>query len=203
MNRKFILLALLLTFSICTFAGQKAHFQLEKTYPSGDSAVLKVTEKILTLIKNVDYLELGNYFHPVEGVRFSPYGYIDTTTDIIFSQIYFKDLFSNTKPGYYIWGYYDGSGDTINLPIYKYFEKFVYDADFLHAEKTSLNQCLGGGNSQNNILVIYDGLPFTESYFSGFDKKYGGMDWRALRLVFKEYEGKYYLVGIIHDEWTI
>lgn len=30
-----------------------------------------------------------------------------------------------------------------------------------------------------------------------------GNDWRALRLVFELVDGRYYLVGIIHDEWTI
>jgi len=29
------------------------------------------------------------------------------------------------------------------------------------------------------------------------------MDWKSLRLVFKERNGKFFLVGIGHDEWTI
>jgi len=29
------------------------------------------------------------------------------------------------------------------------------------------------------------------------------MDWRSLKLVFKKYEDRFYLVGIIHSEWTI
>jgi len=29
------------------------------------------------------------------------------------------------------------------------------------------------------------------------------MDWRSLKLVFKEKDGNWYLVGVVHDEWTI
>ncbi len=175
----------------------------QNTYGDIDSAILSISKEILEIFKNKDYAELTIYIHPEIGVRFSPYGYIDTTSDLVFTQSYYKTYFTKLKPFPFLWGFFDGSGDSIYLPIANYFGKFVYDVDFLKAEKTTLNQCLGGGNSQNNILVIYDGLPFTESYFSGFDEKYGGMDWRALRLVYKEYNGKYYLVGIIHDEWTI
>jgi len=168
---------------------------------TNDSVLLDLTKEILTAIKEKDYKKLTEYIHPEDGIRFSPYGFIDTANDVTATPSTFRlNAYINKKR---IWGYFDGSGDTIKMTSKEYFKRFVYDADFLNAEKTSLNQCLGGGNSQNNILVIYDGLPFTESYFSGFDEKFGGMDWRALRLVFKEYEGKYYLVAIVHDEWTI
>lgn len=166
-----------------------------------DSALLDITNEILSAIKEKDYKKLTEYIHPKDGIRFSPYGFIDTANDVTATRSTFRlNAYTNKKR---IWGYYDGSGDPIKMTSKEYFKRFVYDADFLNAEKTSLNQCLGSGNSQNNILIIYDDLPFTESFFPGFDEQFGGMDWRALRLVYKEYEGKYYLVAIVHDEWTI
>ena len=46
-----------------------------------------------------------------------------------------------------------------------------------------------------------------EAHFPGFDKKFGGMDWESLRLVFEEVAtdggSELMLVGIVHDEWTI
>ncbi len=166
-----------------------------------DSVLLSLTTEILTAIKDKDYKKLTEYIHPKDGIRFSPYGFIDTANDVTATRSTFRlNAYTNKKR---IWGYYDGSGDPIKMTSKEYFKRFVYDADFLNAEKTSLNQCLGSGNSQNNILIIYDDLPFTESFFPGIDEQFGGMDWRALRLVYKEYEGKYYLVAIVHDEWTI
>jgi hypothetical protein len=82
-------------------------------------------------------------------------------------------------------------------------QKFVYDVDFAKPEKASVDKFLGGGNSLNNLLQVYKDCHFTESYFSGFEKKYEGMDWRTLRLVFKERDKKFYLIGIVHDQWTI
>ncbi|HEV8269657.1 MAG TPA: hypothetical protein VGQ04_00050, partial [Chitinophagaceae bacterium] len=70
-------------------------------------------------------------------------------------------------------------------------------------EKRSVNKFIGAGNSLNNLEMVYKNCDFTESNFSGFDKKYEGMDWKTLRLVFKERNKRFYLIGIIHDEWTI
>jgi len=40
-------------------------------------------------------------------------------------------------------------------------------------------------------------------YFPSFNPDYAGMDWKSLRLVFEQYEGRWYLVGIINNQWTI
>jgi hypothetical protein len=61
---------------------------------------------------------------------------------------------------------------------------------------------LGGGNSIDNSSEFYPEAKIVEYYFSGFDPQYGGMDWRSLRLVFSELNDTWYLVGVIHDEWT-
>lgn len=168
-----------------------------------DSAVLDISKEILTLLKDGDYYSISKYVHPVNGVRFSPYAYIDTASDLTFNPYKLRDALRRRDFDIYNWGSYDGTGDPILLTAKKYFKRFVYDADFLNAEKTSLNQRISSGNTTSNLEEIYSGCVFTESYFSGFDEKYSGMDWRSLRLVYKLYKGKYYLVGIIHDEWTI
>ena len=168
---------------------------------NNDTLLLKTTKQILTLIKKEEYNQFASFFHPVMGVRFSPYGYIDTNYHVKFTTDNF--LKKLEQPAKIRWGNFDGTGDKMLLTIEEYFKKFVYNADFLNAEKTSLNKMLGHGNSLNNLEAIYNGCEYTESYFSGFDKKYDGMDWCCLRLVYKKYKGKIYLVGIVHDQWTI
>jgi len=161
----------------------------------------ELTKQVLAAIKNKDYKSFAEFIHPTLGVRFSPYAYIDTTGDIKFSHD--KFLHEIKTQNKFDWGSYDGSGDTILLTVANYFSKFVYNADFLNAEKTSLNKIIGRGNSLNNLETVYKGCDFTESYFFGFDKKFDGMDWCCLRLVFKKYNERNYLVAIIHDQWTI
>ncbi|OFY83526.1 MAG: hypothetical protein A3F72_12950, partial [Bacteroidetes bacterium RIFCSPLOWO2_12_FULL_35_15] len=168
---------------------------------SNDSLILDLTHQVMMTIKNKDFKKLADYIHPTLGVRFSPYAYIDPTNDIKFTPE--KFLENINVPNKLNWGSYDPSGDKIFLTINDYFLQFVYSADFLNAEKRSVNKMIGGGNSLNNLKTIYNDCDFSESYFSGFDKKLGGMDWCSLRLVFKKYNEKYYLVGIVHDQWTI
>lgn len=166
-----------------------------------DSTQILLTKTILKHLKKENYYDLAQYIHPTKGVRLSPYGYINKSEDMIILADHLIEM--SKDPTKKNWGTYDGTGDTIKLSFKEYFDKFVYDVDFLNAEKVSVNRSLAQGNGLNNINEVYSGTKYTESYFSGFDKKYDGMDWRALRLVFEEHAGKYYLVGVIHDQWTI
>jgi hypothetical protein len=159
------------------------------------------TKAILQLIKNRNYKDFARYIHPVSGIRFSPYGYIDTAKDVTFSANQF--ILQYQKGNKINWGNYDGSGAPILSSVEEYFKKFVYNADFLNGEKTNFDKISAEGNSLNNLQKVYKQDHFTESYFSGFDKKYNGMDWTSLKLVFKNYGNKIYLVAIVHDQWTI
>lgn len=168
-----------------------------------DSTLVKLTEEIFTAIKNEDYKTFTTYIHPTEGIRFSPYAFVDTIKHKKFSKAEFVNLVNQADGKMIVWGQFDGSGEPIKMNLNSYMKRFVYDADFLKPEKRSVNKFIGGGNSLNNLLKVYKDCDFTESYFSGFDKKYEGMDWKTLRLVFKEMNKQFYLVGIVHDEWTI
>ena len=166
-----------------------------------DSTLTELTHRVLSVFKNKQYAKLGQYIHPEEGVRFSPYATV-LSEDNKFSREAFKKLVTVNKNKKILWGSYDGSGDAIELTPAEYFSQFVYDANFLNPEKFEVNDIIGTGNSVDNLRSQYHNSDFTESYFSG-SKKNGGVDWKAVRLVFKKIDGKYYLVGVVHDQWTI
>jgi len=168
-----------------------------------DSVAIVLSKQILSALRNNDYETFSQFMHPLSGVRFSPYGYIDTISDIVLKKEELINHFRMEQQQTIKWGDYDGSGEPMLLTIDDYFNKFVYNVDFLHAPQTSLNKMIGSGNSLNNLAAIYTGCDFTEHYFPGFDEKYGGMDWCTLRLVFKMYNSRTYLAGIVHDQWTI
>lgn len=168
-----------------------------------DSILLKLTQSILLTVKNKNYSAFANYIHPVSGIRFSPYGYVDTANDIILSKTKFITQAGKTDQDMIVWGAFDGTGDPIRMTLNNYMQRFVYDVDFVKPEKRSVNKFISGGNSLNNLDSVYKDCDFTESHFSGFEEKYAGMDWKTLRLVFKERNGRFFLVGIVHDEWTI
>lgn len=167
-----------------------------------DSALLSRSNDVLRCLKEKKYDALAAFIHPKDGIRFSPYAHIDTSNDVHLSADKFTTAARQSKK--LNWGSFDGTGENITLDIDKYFDRFVYDADFLKAEKIGINDMIGGGNSLNNLEQVYAGLPYVEYYFPGFEKKFGDMDWRCLRLVYKKHgDGYLYLVGVVHDEWTI
>ena len=168
-----------------------------------DSILLKLTQNILITLKNKNYPAFANYIHPVSGIRFSPYGYVDTLSHLRFSREKFIATAKDDNQEMIVWGKFDATGDPIKMTLNNYLQRFVYDVDFIKPEKRTVNEFIGTGNSLNNLLSVYKNCDFTESYFSGFKKEYAGMDWKSLRLVFKERNGKFFLVGIVHDEWTI
>ncbi|TMI96901.1 MAG: hypothetical protein E6H08_03560 [Bacteroidetes bacterium] len=51
-----------------------------------DSILLQLTQDILTAIKNKNYFAVANFIDPILGVRFSPYAYVDTVDNVIFSK---------------------------------------------------------------------------------------------------------------------
>ena len=168
-----------------------------------DSILLKLTQSILVTLKNKNYSAFADYIHPVDGIRFSPYAYVDTLNHLKFSRTAFIAQAGKAESEMKVWGNFDGSGDPIKMTLNNYMKRFVYDVDFVKPEERKVNDFLGNGNSLNNLKEVYKDCDFTENYFSGFDKKYAGMDWKTLRLVFKERNKKFYLIGIVHDEWTI
>lgn len=168
---------------------------------SKDSVLTSLTKEVLTIFKDKQYTKLDSLIHPEEGVRFSPYATV-SADDKKFSRGEFNALVTANKNKKINWGSFDGSGDPISLTAAEYFKRFVYDANFVTPEKFDINNFIETGNSVNNLKSKYEGSDFTESHFSG-SKKNGGIDWKSVRLVFKEVGGKYYLVGVVHDQWTI
>lgn len=158
-------------------------------------------DEVVTALKNIDLVALSSFIHPYKGVRFSPYSYVNVEKDLVFTASSIKEMFSNTKT--YPWGVFDGSGLPIEMTFKEYFGRFVYDKDFKNAETISYNTLIGKGNMVNNLKEVYSGCIFVEYYFSRFNPAYDGMDWESLRIVFEEFEGTWYVVGIQHDQWTI
>lgn len=171
--------------------------------PSSEAKAIiaDVAHAVMQALRTKDAEKLAQYVHPVKGVRFTPYTYVDTGRDLVFTTDEIRNFFNNQQR--YLWGYYDGSGEEILLTPSEYYAKFVYSADFINAEQIGYNQVLGFGNMLENQFEVYDNPIIVEYYFSGFDPVYEGMDWQSLRLVFEEYENAWRLTGIIHNQWTI
>lgn len=165
------------------------------------SVIQSEGDEILTALKSKDGALLARYVHPQQGLRFTPYSHIDLEKDLVFLPVDIPALFTSDK--LYTWGSYDGSGEPIALNFDNYYAKFVYDQNFLAAPQTVFNQVLQRGNTINNFPAAYPRAVSLEYHFAGFDPQYGGMDWKSLKLAFEPVGDTWYLVGIIHEQWTI
>jgi len=169
---------------------------------ANEQVAARASEAIMAL-KDGDLDALSSLVHPDRGMRFSPYATVQAGDggDLVFSADELQSLMAD--PTVYYWGIYDGSGMPIELTFRQYYEEFVYDVDFARPDVVGFNERVGQGNSIDNIASAYPGGVMVEYHFEGFDPEYAGMDWRSLRLVFEEEDGIWYLVGIVHDQWTI
>ncbi|SDQ69413.1 hypothetical protein SAMN05421664_2201 [Chryseobacterium soldanellicola] len=181
-----------------------AQTNVKEPYPdqikiSKEESIKKANDDILNTLKNHDYKQFAQFIHPEKGVRFSMYAFVDPKEDKHFSKADF-DKYQPTKT-IFTWGTMDGSGDLYKATIDDYFTKWVYSKDFVTGQ-FSFNKFQGKGNSLNNLKEIYPKADFTENFIKGSQAN-AEMDWKCLRLVFEEFQGKYYLVGVINDQWTI
>lgn len=165
------------------------NFQQQKLIPKEDPKHAEIMQ------------EFGKLIHPVKGVQVTPYTHISLDSDMVFAAEEAPFLCNDST--IYDFGAYDGSGEPIRMTASEYFGTFIYDHDYANAEVIRWNQVVDRGGIIDNARDIYPDGQVVEYYFSGFDPQYGGMDWSALRLVFEQYKGSWYLVAIIHDQWTI
>jgi hypothetical protein len=160
----------------------------------------EAAEVVVNALADKDLATVADFVHPEMGVRFSPYTYVEYDHQVFMSDE-LPELIGSDE--IFLWGYYDGTGDPIELTFDDYYEAFVYSADFANPEEMAVDEELGWSSMINNIADFYPGSSFVEYHFSGFEEEYGGMDWASLRLVFIEENGTWFLVGIVNDQWTI
>lgn len=183
----------------------------EKKYELTEHGIIKpevaqevieqTADQLIQAISDKNTETISAYTHPVKGLRFTPYTYVSLEQDRVFNKEEVKNFFNDHNV--YVWGHYDGTGDEISLTPSEYYENFIYSQDFKNAEKVGYNEVLSSGNMLENQFEVYENPIIIEYYFSGFDEKYEGIDWKSLRLVFEQYKNDWKLVGIIHNQWTI
>ena len=147
-----------------------------------------------------DYASIINDIHPTRGVRFSMYAYVHLDKDKVFSREQFAQYLNQSKVRL-TWGELDGAGETLIVPLPVYLDTWI-DAEKFDTARITANTFESRGNMINNVNEAYPNSDVVDFYYRGLDE-YDGMDWRGMRLVFEEYQGKRYLVGIINDRWTV
>lgn len=163
---------------------------------SVDQLELALKEKSGAVIRAMiggEYLDLAQSVHPDKGVRFSPYGSKLNSQDLVFSREEVARFITDKRQ--YYWGKYESSGQLIKLTIADYFKTFVKDRDFSKAKQVKYFPIT---EKSKSLAKFYKGDVVVEYYLPG-----SGSKWNSLRLIFEKVDEQYYLVGVLHDGWTI
>lgn len=165
----------------------------------GNRQLASWVEPLRKVLMKRDFAQLAKWAHPLKGIRFSPYAYVDTSdTKLTVTEL--QAAMADPKQRH--WGVYDGSGEAIQLSFAEYFERFIMIPK-LETAQHAVDQSLSTGNTLNNLREIYPQARFIELHSPGVDPEYAGMDWQSVRIVFETHQGQPYIVGIVHDQWTI
>jgi len=155
----------------------------------------------LDALKRRDGAALAALAHPTKGVRFTPYPFVTVARDVVLMRSDLTNAYADTKTR--TWGVTDGKGDPITLTFASYNTRYVYSRDFALAPKTSYNKPIGSGNSLDNTADVYPSAVLFEAYDPGPDPAMESFRWQSLRLLFEPDGSTWYLVGVVHAEWTI
>lgn len=160
-------------------------------------AVAPYADEVMSALRKKDFSALSVLIHPEKGVRFTPYGFVgkaDKTFDAGSIASEMKDKKT------YFWGFYDATRKPIKKTFKDYFKRFVYDRDFQKANFIAYNH-IQRTDKDVNVFNVYKNCVVIDYMYTG-EPEFMDLGWRSLRIALEEYEDVWYLVGIIHDEWT-
>ena len=168
---------------------------------TGDNDILlERSESALELLKAENYTGLSALIHPEKGLTLTPFSTVSAEYDRTLSSQEVSVLSEDEET--YVWGVMDGSGMPIRSTCDAYFDRFVFNADYTQAPEVGVDTVLMSGNALENVAAAYPQARFVDYSFPGIDPEKNGYDWCSLKLVFEPWQNNWYLVGLVHSEWT-
>lgn len=155
-------------------------------------------EYVVKQLDEKSYDNLDKYVK--DKILFSPYAHIKTE---LARKVTLEELKNQNPKEKYIWGVYDGRGDTIYLSTSKYLEEFGvnFDPKDRNIEiNTFDDQPKARGSELQNVHKIYPDAYYVEFYLPASEE--GGMDWKGLILVIEKENDHFYLQAVLHNQWT-
>ena len=164
-------------------------------------SLLQTACEVCDAIARRDFAALSSYVHPDRGVTFTPYSTVDFTTDLTFTPDQIHGLEQDQTT--YVWGLEDGRGLPIQMTMSQYLDRYVWDANYTRAPEIGIDRIITGGNALENLTEAYEDCRFVDFCHPSADPVNDGLDWSSLKLVFRGEADGWYLVGVVHGEWTI
>lgn len=156
---------------------------------------------VLQALKDSDYAAVAAVVHPEKGVTLTPRSTVDFETDRTLTRAEVRTLPEDDTV--YTWGLTDGRGGLIGMTMAQYFDAYVFDTDYTQAVQIGVDRIMISGNALENLTEVYPGCRFVDFSIPEQDPAKQGLDWSSLKLVFEPGDVSWYLVGIVHGQWTV
>jgi len=173
--------------------------KLQKLYQKDDNKAYRAVIELLRVIGEPDFrknslMGIEKMIHPVKGVTITDMVGFGTKNEQHFSQKTFIKSLNDTKE--ILWGYTYGEGG----PIRKSLHSWIRDA---HKEMRYISKIDPINTFKNFSKEGYGELKAYEVYWINEESKTKEYDWLGLFVVLAEYQGEWYIVGLMRDRWTI
>lgn len=168
---------------------------------AADPALLKPrAAEVVSALAAKDFAKLSTLAHPDKGIRFSPYSFVNVQNDVVLDRATLARGFANQQR--YLWGHTDGRGTPMEWTFEEFYTRQLWDKDYSKATMIAIDQRQQNGNTIDNAAQAYPGAHVVEYHLPSTDPN-TSLDWGSLRIVLEDKGGTWYVVGLIHDEWTI
>ncbi|HIF14993.1 MAG TPA: hypothetical protein EYQ86_06640 [Bacteroidetes bacterium] len=180
--------------------GKIKNYHLVNSENFKDVLLIEEAVKILYALSSRDPLKLGMAAglerNSHDKITFAPFAYIDTINN---SPVSLDSLLRLNEKGdaRHFWGIADGTGDSIILSAHMFFNKYVWETDYLNADIISIDTIMKQKFYMQSITSAFGNKArYVEFFVEGTDDM-GKLDWHGLRLVFAEHIGSYKIVGVV------
>lgn len=171
-----------------------------------ESKLLGKTERVFGLLKELQWVELAEHVHPELGLFFSFYADAGSpySHEVGFTKAELNELVGTER---YVWGYDMGDYE-FEFSVNEYVEKFLLGGsqrwDGLNTREVNYEvitfneSAFHSGGIINTIPEYFPNALYVEYYSPPPSEELGHL-WQALRFIYEEYGGQWYLIGIARD----
>jgi len=154
--------------------------------------------EILSILRHFDTMGIDgflNSIHPQKGTVMTWNTHFGGKEDIVFTRSDIKRYIKNPVKKIH-WGHTYGKGDKVLMSLQDYMLKLTKPSEYISKIKklNSLKgfQCDSGSQCKGYEVFWIDENSKTKEY-----------DWQGLVVILEAYHGKWYVVGLLRDRWTI
>ncbi|UJF27286.1 S-layer homology domain-containing protein [Planococcus sp. 107-1] len=172
---------------------------IEPTFIEDKRELLATANEILGALQGKKFNDVAKYVSSSKGLVFCPYsgGCLDGN-GLTFSKNQVSAFMADQQE--YEWGFEDGSGFPIRLTPAAYYDEYLMDAAYQKKERYGRTD---QPMTREQITERFPNATIVEFYNAG-SAEFEYMDWQNLNMVFeKNSEGKWILVAIVNNRWTI